>query len=463
VNDEEVRRRIATSEGPDRQFWVSWRWWRKAAHISGAVWLANGLAFVSTVVAARGLGVRDYGVFVLAISIAGLVARFLDLTLEEAVVHYGARALELNDTAALRRLLRTALRLDLAIGVFVSLFIVAMSPVIAAIVDDEAFGAIFIQLAALTSLASTIDGTTGSVLLLAGRPEFRAWSQVGTSVFRLVLVAIASSLGGPEEVLIAFAAGSALGGAVQAFLSWHAGWKIWTKSSLEGQERSWIRTLVAFGLHSSVWTSVTAVSQGIVPLILGRLAGAGAVGVFDVAALPLKGAEVASDGLRLSIFPQQARLAARNDTATLHRSIRFYTLVGVTAGLPAALIGWFLAPWLIPLMYSNEFSDAIGPMRILLAAAVASLSMGWAKTLMPAVGRPEVRTKVSLLELTLVTVLLLVLGSRGAIGAASAVAITYCLVALLWLIIGPRSLGPARDGGTWVSSRISLKVSRSGE
>jgi O-antigen/teichoic acid export membrane protein len=182
------------------------------------------------------------------------------------------------------------------------------------------------------------------------------------------------------------------------------------------------------------------VSQGVLPLILGRFAGPAAVGAFDVAALPLKGAEVANDGLRLSLFPQQARLAAQGDTATLDRSVRFYTLLGVSIGIPTAILGWFLVPWLIPLMYSSNFAEAVNPTRVMLVTAVAALSMGWAKTLMPAIGRPQVRTKVSLLELSVMVSLLLILASRGAIGAAGAVAVTYVLVAVTWWVIGRRTL-----------------------
>lgn len=428
----------------DARFWQSWRWWRRAAHVSAAVWLANGLAFVSTVVVARGLGVTHYGVFVLAVSVGGLVARFLDLTLEEAVVHHGARALEDGDTTGLRRLLRTAIRLDLAIGAVVSGLVVLAAGPISAIVDDPEFGPVFVRLAALTTLASTLDGTTGAVLLLSGRSELRAWSQVGTTVFRLILVAIAASLGGAQAVLLAFAGGTALGGAVQALLSWRAGWRAWTHapsdSGVGEPERSWVRTLLAFGVHSSIWTSVTAVSVGIVPLFLGRLAGPSAVGVFDVAALPLKSAEVANDGLRLALFPQQARLAAKGDRDTLDRSVRFHTRVGISIGIPAALLGWILTPWLIPLLYSNRFDQAVAPTRVLLVAAAASLSMGWAKTLMPALGRPQVRTKVSLVELALVAALLAVLGHRGAIGGAIAVSTTFVLVALVWWVVGRRAI-----------------------
>jgi lipopolysaccharide exporter len=427
------------SPGGER-FWRSWRWWRRTAHITAAVWVANGIAFASTVVAARGLGVRDYGVFVLAISITGLVGRFLDLTLEEAVVHYGARALQEGNTAALRPLLRTALRMDLAIGIIVSSLIVVSATPIAAIVDDPAFGHVFIRLAALTTLASTIDGTTGAVLLLSGRSELRAWSDVGTSTFRLVLVAIAARIGGTAAVLIAFAAGTALGGSMQALFSWRAGWRVWSRAGTCELQRAWIRTLLAFGVHSSIWTSVTALSQGVVPLILGRLAGPSAVGMFDVAALPLKGAEVANGGLRLSLFPQQAKLAAQGDNETLDRSVRFYTLLGLSIGIPSAIIGWVVAPWLIPIMYSDRFTPAVWPTRVLLAAGVASLSMGWAKTLMPALGKPQIRTKVSLLEFSVVMSLLFILGSRGAIGGAIAVAISYVLIALLWWVISRRTL-----------------------
>lgn len=420
---------------PDRgpPFWRTPQWWRRIARVTAAVWISTVLAFAATVVAARALGPSDYGAVVLAVSVAGLIATFLDLTLEEAVVHHGARALAEGDHGKVRGLLRTALVVDVAIGLFVSAVMFVFAEPLADLLGRGRLDPTLLRLAALSTVAGTADGTTGAVLLIARRTDLRAWSLAGTSLARLAFVALAVAVGGSRAVLVAYAAASALGSAVQAFLGWRVGWRSWARAPATTRGLAWVRTLFAFGVHTSVATSVIAVNRGVVSVFLGRFAGTSAVGLFDAGMLPVSITSVVSNPIRLWLLPEQAWLSARGRIQQLRRMIRDYTMAGLALGTVGAVIGWFLLPTLIPALYSEEFSGAVGPARILLVAAVVSLATGWTKTLAGAVGRPQIRTAISALQLVLLLVFLSILvGRHGITGAAVVVSATSILIAGMW-------------------------------
>jgi O-antigen/teichoic acid export membrane protein len=430
------------------------RWFSKFGQVSVALMARNVLGVLGTVVAARALGPGPYGAVVLAVSATSLVATFLDLTLEEAVVHHGARRVAAGDLAGLRGLLRTALGLDIAIGVVISGLLLAFAEPLAGLTSRDRVDPTLFRLAALATLAATVDGTTGAVLLIARRTELRAWSMAGTNLVRLLCVWIAVAVGGgPAAILVAFTLAAGVGTLVQGWLSWHFGWKRWLRSATlatpeeeqrpsRGERRAWSRTLLSFGIHTSLATSVGAVNRNIVALFLGRLPGRTAVGLFDAAMLPVSIAGLAAGPVKLVLMPEQAWLWARGKRDRLRRMIRGYTIVGLAIGVAGAIAGWFMLPWLIRALYSERFASAVGPGRILLVAAVVTLATGWTKTLAGAVGRPQVRTAVSVLELALLVGLLAALAGRGAEGAAVAVSVTAVVVGAAWILTLRRLIPP---------------------
>ena len=105
-------------------------------------------------------------------------------------------------------------------------------------------------------------------------------------------------------------------------------------------------------------------------------------------------------------------------------------------GLLAAPIAYAIMPWLIPFLYSSSFESAVTPARIMLIAAVFNLAFLWRKTLLAALRRPEVRTRLVTLEVVVILSVLLVLADRGAEGAAIAAS-------------AGAVVGGSRVGGSW--------------
>jgi len=373
---------------------------------------------------------------VLAVAVVTLVAAFLDLTLEAAVVHHGSGALAAQDIGGLRTLLRIALVVDLALGLAVAALIVGLAEPVTDLVSGGELDPSLVQIAAVITLASTLNGTTGAVLLLADRPDLRGWVMLATSVIRLGGVLLAVQVGGQQEVVAAFALAAACGAIVQAVFAWRCGWRHWKGAKAKGGVRQWLGKLTPFGIYSSLTSSVEGAQSSLIPVILGSVSGVGTVGVFSVALFPVNLASLATAGLRLALFPEQARQAAEGDFQGLRRAIKGATMIGLVIALPAAIAGWFLLPLLLPAMYSDRFEDAIFPARILLVAGLIHLAVAWGKSFFPAIGRPGLQTgfQAAFAVLTIAGMALLA-PRHGSTGAAIAFTFAYAVTSVpLWFL-----------------------------
>jgi O-antigen/teichoic acid export membrane protein len=259
------------------------------------------------------------------------------------------------------------------------------------------------------------------------------------SALRLVFVGGAAvTFGTPRWVLLGALVATALGSGLQAWLAWHYGWRRWCRGRRRPEIEVGTGRILSFGLRSALATTISGARNGLIPTLVGRLAGAEAVAFLEVATFPVQAADVASAPVRLVLFPEQARLAARGSSAELRGSVRAYLKAGLLVGIPAAVAGWLLLPWIIPTLYSARYEAAVGPARILLVGAVVSLALGWSKTLPSAVGRPGIRVAILGLDALVVIPTLVLLGSRGAEGGAIAIAAGLLTQALAWVVLLPR-------------------------
>ena len=190
-----------------------------------------------------------------------------------------------------------------------------------------------------------------------------------------------------------------------------------------------------FGFHSSLTTSVQSVSGTLVPVILARAAGTAAVGVYRVARLPIIAANAVQTPMRMAMFPEQSRLVAQGRMAEVRRSTKGYTLIAFGVGIVGAAVAYVIMPWLIPFLYSSSFESAVTPARIMLIAAVFNLALLWRKTLLAALGRPEVRTRLAALETVVLLAVLVILADRGAEGAAIAASAGAVAGGLAWVFV----------------------------
>lgn len=415
-------------------------WRKQLAGTSAGLWSATALSFLGTLLVARGLGVHGYGQVVLAMSAVVVLATFLDLPLEEGIVFHGQRHLSRGDFGAARSVVRIGLALDCLMGLIFLGVSWAFAGFIASVISREPLNPLLLRITAFGVFVKTLDGTTGAILLLAGKPALRAASDATEAGVRLFLIGIAATTGNPIAVIAAYAGAAAIGSLLQGFLAFRSSAHLW-----RGQQKKIASTPVAadllrFGAHTATANSVFAARSYLAPLLLGRLAGPAAAGILDVAHLPVKVVGILTAPARLAMLPEQVSLWAEGRRDLVGDSVKAATRAGLMLGIPGAVLGWVILPAAIRVLYSGQFAHALWPARLLLLVALVHLVLAWSKSLPAAMGRPHLRTIVALVELLTISIGISGLRHLGALGAAIAIAGASILGASVWFVVADSPL-----------------------
>src|SRR5687767_9616676 len=110
--------------------------WRRSA-TAGWVYASVVVGFIGSVVAARVLGLEDFGLYATALVAVGFFQVLLDLTVEEPLTKFGFRYVVGEEWGKLRRLFVRALQLKAAGGLLAALALAALAPFADAIFDAD--------------------------------------------------------------------------------------------------------------------------------------------------------------------------------------------------------------------------------------------------------------------------------------------------------------------------------------
>jgi len=399
-----------------------------------AAWIYTAVAFgiLGTIVAARVLGLEDFGVFATALAAVGFFQVLLDLTVEESLTKYGFRYVAAEDWGRLRRLFRQMLLLKLVGGTLATLILVVLAPL-----ADDLFGAEGVKdallAAALLPLVQSVENVGATALLLHSRYDLRGAYQAGSAGLRLVAIVIAAPLG-VTETLAAMVVAQGVAAVVISAVGVSALRRFPAAPARElGEDVPGIRSFV---LQSSVATGVISLRTTLVPLVLGIVAGPIQVGLFRIAQTPQTGLAAASSPARLVLLTEQTRDWERGQRGRVLADVRSYSLWAGAVMIVAAPVFFLAMPWLVEAVFGAEYDGAVDAARIVLLAAAIQFALGWTKSLPVTIGRPQLRIVTHGLETLVAIPLVAVLGSKlGATGAAISVLVSTGVFAAAWVVV----------------------------
>jgi O-antigen/teichoic acid export membrane protein len=418
---------------------------------AAAAWIYAAVAFgiVGTIVAARTLGLEGFGVFATALAAVGFFQALLDLTVEESLTKYGFRYVATEDWGRLRRLFRQTLLLKLVGGLLATLFLVALAPAADGLFDEDGVGTALLA-AALLPLVQSTENVGATALLLHSRYDLRGAYQAGSAGLRMIAIAVGAQYG-VAETLAAIVVAQLVSTATVSFVGVAALRRFPSAPSRElGEDVPGIRSFV---LQSSLATGVISLRTTLVPVILGVVSGPTQVGLFRIAQTPQTGLAAASSPARLVLLTEQTRDWERGSRVGVLHGIRKYTL-GAAALMVVAVPVFFLAmPWLVEVVFGDEYTGAVDAARIVLLAAAIQFAIGWTKSLPVTIGRPQLRIVTHGLETIAVVPLVAVLGAEwGATGAAVAVLVATMVFAAAWAVALARLRATVGDDPTRLAS-----------
>lgn len=416
--------------------------WRRSATAVG-VYTSAALGLAATVVAARLLGPRDFGLFALVLAATAFLQVLLDSTVEEAAVKYGFRYAAQEDWGRLRRLFAVATRVKWAGGVLAGAAIAGLAPLAGWIFGAEGLLLPFL-LAALIPVVQAQEGIAGAVLMVRGRYDLRGLFLALAMALRLGGVAVGARYGLAEAVAGVLAAQvlATLAVALAARLAF-ARFPAAPPTELAEDRRDVVR----FVLQSAASTALVAVRTSLAPVLLGIVSTPLQVGFFRAAQAPQTGFAALSAPARLVLLTEQTYDFERGRLGRVYRLLGRYVLATGVLMAAAVPLLWWLMPHVIELLYTDRFLPAVDAARLVVVAAGITLVFGWTKSFPVSIGRPGLRIVAHGVETAVLLPLLVLLGSRwGATGAAGALLASTVVFAVLWSVLLVRIRSGHRRG-----------------
>ncbi len=394
-----------------------------------ATYGATVLGILAAAAAARLLGGYDFGLFAIVLAAVAFFQLLLDSTVEEAVVKYGFRYATEERWGRLRRLFRVALAAKWAGGAAAALALVALAPVAERLFNADGL-LVPMLVGALIPLVQAPEAVAGAALLVRGRYDVRSSFFVVSMALRLAGVALGATVGVTAAIagyVVAQALASAAIGVTAALLL-----RRFPRAPVErlGEDAPAIRRFV---VSSALGSGLVSLRTTLAPLGLGVVSVPVQVGYFRAAQAPLTGFSALSSPIRLIMLTEQTRDVERGRPDLLWRSVRRYSIAAALLLVPTVPIAWAAMPWLVRLVFGDEFAAAAEPARLLLLAASIQLVLGWTKSFPVSIGRPGLRIVAHGVETAVLLPLVLLLGaSWDATGAAAAYLAGTCAFALAW-------------------------------
>jgi O-antigen/teichoic acid export membrane protein len=405
---------------------------RRRSATAAWIYAAVACGIVGTVVAARVLGLEEFGVFATALAAVGFFQILLDLTVEESLTKYGFRYVAAQDWGRLRRLFRQMLLLKLVGGTLATLILIAVAPFADEIFDADGVEQALLA-AALLPLVQSSENVGATALLLHSRYDLRGVYQAGSSGLRLLAIVIAAPMG-VTEALVAIVIAQTISTVVVSVVGVGALRRFPSAPVKELGED--VRGIRSFVIQSSIATGVISLRTTLVPLILGVVAGPTQVGLFRIAQTPQTGLAAASSPARLMLLTEQTRDWEKGERSRVLGGVRSYTRWAGALMVVAVPIFFIAMPWLVRVVFGSEYDGAVTAARVVLLSAAVHFALGWTKSLPVTIGRPRLRIVTHGVETLVVIPLVAVLGAEwGATGAAVAVLASTLVFAGAWLIV----------------------------
>jgi O-antigen/teichoic acid export membrane protein len=382
------------------------------------------LSVVQTLVLARLLTPRDFGLMAASLVVIGLARAFADLGLSSAIV-----AKQMRDPNTLSSLYWASI----IAGIVVFGIVLALMPLMVRFYDEP-------------QLYHILPWAALSFVIIPIGQQFQMLLQMDLHVDRMVKVdivsavaslgvAIGAALAGAGPLTLAFAYLTRVGVTAALFAAW--GWRHHRpkfrlrRSDLDGY--------LGFGLYQMGERMVNFLSANVDYLLVGRYLGVGALGAYSIAyQLVVKPVFEFNPILTRVAYPAFAK--KQNDDEALARGyVEMIRLIGfVVVPLMAAVAA--LAPLVVPVVFGKQWHAAIPLLQILAIVGICRSLTSPAGDLILAKGRPDINFKLNAFLLATISVAIFaavhvsVVAVAWASSAVNVLDFFVCLVILLRLV-----------------------------
>jgi O-antigen/teichoic acid export membrane protein len=393
--------------------------------------VAGGLAFVLStayqIAVARRLGVVGFGVFVLALSIADILAQGSDLGLSYGVLRFGGIAWGLRDHGQLRSVIRRSLASAFCSGLTIAAVLVAGSRPLTQLFGKPDLAGTLVPLALSLPFTATAEVARAGLRSMGRALPSIVSAAVLTPVVRLGLGLVSLAIvADPEAVAMGYTATEVVVFVVTLAMVWRRMPPAGSSTMRPG--------LFRYSVPMSLNRMLLYVNNQTEIFVLGVLRPAGSLGIFGVA----RRLSILMSALLTSVTvvfnPMIADLHHRDQGQELEQLFKTSTRWLFTVGLPVCLMESLFARDILHL-FGREFAAGASALTILAVGQLVNVGTGTVDAMLAMVGRARLSLLNSLLFLGLSLALDFVLiPPWGLVGAAIANSSAVVVVNVLRLI-----------------------------
>ena len=151
---------------------------------------------------------------------------------------------------------------------------------------------------------------------------------------------------------------------------------------------------------------------------------------------PQSGFAAASSPVRLILLTEQTRDWEHGRERRVIEGVKRFMLGAAAVAAVSVPIFMWAMPWLVRVVFGEEYEPAVTAARIVLVAAALQLVFGWTKSFPVTIGRPGLRIVAHGIETAVLLPLVAMLGAGwGVTGAAVATLVSSAVFAATWTVL----------------------------
>ncbi len=391
------------------------------AHLlTGSMAVAVVMA-LSTIVAARALGVEAFGVFALVLTIGRICERLIRFESWQPLIRFGAQEEIEDDPQAMGQLFLLGLLLDIACALLAAVVMLAGGYLLLPLIGlaQEQF---YLLLIFAPAIALNIRGMPTAALRMAGQFKLLAYFQLFSASLRLVMGSIAWALDATLPTFLAiWALAQLIDAAIFGFLGARALRILGTANPLRAGVSGLLDRFpgfMGFAWSTNASSALRTLTHEADTLLVGALAGPMAAGPYHIAKRFAKVAQQVAAHVQTVLYPDLARMWARkrfDDFRTIKVRVQLalgaigLAIVAVTVALGEQGIRWLFGAD-FEMVYPLLLTQLVAVTLIMIAAPTRSTML--------AMNRPGTVLAVAAASTaTFFAVALIAIPDVGAIGA----------------------------------------------
>jgi O-antigen/teichoic acid export membrane protein len=371
-----------------------------SSYLFGSNVISNGLGFLQGIILVRLVGVANLGTIAIIIAFASNINRLLSFRMSEVMVRHLGPALADDRKQEAAALVKAAGLTEGTVSLVAFLCVILLAPWAAVFFAKDAHTMPWFVFYSLIVLVNLVNETSTGFLQASHRFDRVARYTLIQAVLTFVLIGgtyvlyrwVFTDFLAPylvPAVLLAYLLGKTFYNfslvalvlrELKATLG--AGWWRTPLASLPGK-----RSLALFALNTNLNGTVNLIFRDNIPLYLGFLLSATAVGYFSIALGLIPTVTLLLDPFIATTYSEISRTVARREWETTLRLLRRVT--ALAGGIVLAVTGFWalLGRWLIPLIYKAQARPVYPLLLILLAGYGFAYIFQWNRSLMLSLGK----------------------------------------------------------------------------